>query len=150
MFPSSTNSSTLSESACSVLDKPPKSPDCRLETAPSLPQADCKRCALRRGAFRWGAGAVCDEAFFADRFFLAGPFGRIACLLRNAFFARFAGAIFDFVRLRLLFFLEGMAAVYHHVSRRPQRPQHQELFEHSPGISSTMRYQRLLRRGRRT
>ena len=48
------------------------------------------------------------------RFMLTAFFGRLACLLRNAFFARFAVTIFDFVRLLLLlFFLEGIAAVYH-------------------------------------
>src|SRR5689334_6401666 len=119
MFPSSTNSSTLSESACSALDRPSKSPDCRPETAPSLPQDDSNRCARRRGAFRLRAGFVCDEAFLADCFFLTDFFGRFACL-RDAFFARFPVPILDAVLflLLLLFFLEGMTAVYHRDYRR--------------------------------
>ena len=51
------------------------------------------------------AGFVCDEDFFVVFFFLTGFVERVA---------RFAVAAFDFVRLRLLlFFLEGIPAVYH-------------------------------------
>ena len=57
---------------------------------------------------------VCDDALFVDCFFLICIFGRFDCLLRVAFFACFAVALFDFVRVLLLFFfLEGMPAVYH-------------------------------------
>src|SRR5215472_2248890 len=137
MFPSPTNSSTLSESACSVLDKPTRSPDCRPETAPSLLQDGSNRFAPGRGAFRVRAGLADDRAFFSDCFFPTGFLGRFVFLSRDAFFARFAVAVFDFVRvLLLLFFSEGMEAVYHRISPRPERRRNQRFFQQPLRVSS--------------
>src|SRR5215471_3669484 len=113
MFPSSTSSSTLSESACSARDKPSKSPDWRSAIVPFLGQGDSNSCARRTWVPRFWTGVVFDVAFFLDCFFLTTLFECFGLLARSAFFARFAVVVFDPVRLLLLFFLEGISAVYH-------------------------------------
>ena len=114
MFPSSTNSSTLSEFACSARDNPCKSPDWGAETAPALPHDDSNRCARRTGVFSLPAELAFEDVFFFDCFFVTVFFGAIADFSLDEFVARFEVAVFDFVCLLFVFFLlEGMAAVYH-------------------------------------
>src|SRR6266481_3440087 len=130
MLPSSTNSSTLSEFACSSWDNPFKSPDGRAETTPSLPQDDSNRCARRAGPFFLPAGLTFKDVLFFDCFFLTFFFGAIACFSRDAFLGRFGVAVFEsFCLVLFVFLLKGMAAVYHRSSRRPQRRRDQELLQ---------------------
>src|SRR5262249_55286140 len=116
-FPSSTNSSTLSESACAVRDKSCRSPDCRPETVLCLLEEDSNGGAPLIRVFSWLV-VLAFEVFLDCDFFTAFFLGLAvtACLPGDAFCARFGFANFDFVCLFLLFlFLEGMTAVYHRI-----------------------------------
>lgn len=93
-------------------DRPSKSPDCREETAPSLPEEDSNRCARPTRVFL--LGLAFENVFSFDCFFLTVFFGAFACSARDTFFGRFEVAVFDFLCLLLIFFLlEGIGAVYH-------------------------------------
>src|SRR5947199_182247 len=105
MLPSSTNSSTLSESACSALDKPSKSPACRPETT-APPPVNSGRRAVRIGFFALREAAGFDGLILLDCFFLTAFRGAFACFLRTVFFSRFAASFDDFVCFFLVF-LEG-------------------------------------------
>src|ERR1700739_2423762 len=114
MLPSSTNSSTLSEFACSARDNPCKSPDLRADATPSPPQDDSNRCARRAGLLFVPAGLTFEDVLFFDCFLLTFFFGAIVRLSGDTFFGRFEVAVFESFCLVLFFFLlEGMTAVYH-------------------------------------
>lgn len=64
------------------------------------------------------AGLAFDEMLFFDCFFPTVLFAAMARLLRDAFFACFEVAVFDFAWLLFVFlFLDGMGAVYHRGGR---------------------------------
>src|SRR5215475_1877308 len=119
-FPSASNSSTLSESACSARDKPSKSAADSIpaEVRP-LPRNSCltSRAVLTAGGFlrlflRFEAvfftATVCVGRFFFAGFLLPARF------LCAGWLTDFRAGRLDFVGLRVLFlFLEGMTAVYH-------------------------------------
>ena len=120
MFPSSTNSSTLSESACWARDKPWKSIDSRAETAFSGFRDDSIRRAALRGVFRLTCRLVLGDVFLFEGSFLMVFMvfvGRRASLSPEDLLARLAfvfdlvGLLFVFLFFVFLFF--GMAAVYH-------------------------------------
>src|SRR5215472_5395363 len=81
MFPSSTNSPTLSESACSARDKPSKSPDCREENVPTLAEEDSNCCARRTGILLLRAVLAFEDVFLLDCFLLTDFLGRLASFI---------------------------------------------------------------------
>jgi hypothetical protein len=121
-LPSSTNSSTLSESACSAWDRPSKSPVCRSEAAPSLAPDDANRCAPPRRAFGLRVGVIFVELFLVDFLFFAVFAEPCDFFWRADFSVRFLVPSFDVVRLLLIFFFLAIAAVYHHVKSQPDHP----------------------------
>lgn len=102
MFPSSTNSSTLSESTSSRLDSPCRSPDC-----PAAPDAVPLREKAVPGLFvlRLVVAFLRGGCFLTTGFFVAD------FLVDDLVFA--AGAVFDFERFLVAFFLADISAVYH-------------------------------------
>src|SRR6266568_2254225 len=100
-FPSSSNSSTLSESALWTLDNPCKSPDCSPDRALSPSSANAIASTL------WLFPRTCflsAPAVFPPVVFLPPIF-----VFTSAFF----GAAFFFVCFFLVFFLVAIRAVYH-------------------------------------
>ncbi|HXW93960.1 MAG TPA: hypothetical protein VEK33_25640 [Terriglobales bacterium] len=67
------------------------------------------------------AGPIFDELFLLDWFFFTVFVERRDCWSREDFFVRFVVAIFDVVRLLLVFFFSGIAAVYHRASEMADR-----------------------------
>src|ERR1039458_1451655 len=132
-FPSSSNSSTLSESAPATLDNPCKSPDCRPELASRpfggnatvstlwLFSGICFLSALTVFAPIWTA-FVFTAAFFGAGFFLADFFLGTPLFLSSFFVGVtfLPVALFDFVCFVcfvLVFFLAAIRAVYHRHKR---------------------------------
>src|SRR6202521_3088886 len=133
-FPSSSNSSTLSESAPSMLDNPCKSPDCPPERAASPSGANATvstvwlfprtRFLAAREVFRPAvflaptfvfAPAFLGEAFFAVNFFLRAPpfFASFSLSALLSGFAFLSATPCDFACFFLGFFLAAIRAVYH-------------------------------------
>src|SRR6266849_2235191 len=133
-FPSSSNSSTLSESAPWALDNPCKSPDCSPDRAPSPSSANAtvstlwlfpRTCFLSSPAVFppvvfLPPAFVFTSAFFGAAFFFANFFLGVTLFLASFFStAFFIGAtflpavLFDFVCFFLVFFLVATRAVYH-------------------------------------
>src|SRR6266851_3655996 len=119
-FPSSSNSSTLPESAASRLDNPCKSPDCPLERGPSPSGANATVSTV------WlfpRTGFLAARAVLPTGFFLAPAFVFAPAFFEAAFFASFALSAFligfTFLRVVLLvcfflvFFLAAIGEVYH-------------------------------------
>src|SRR5260370_12332634 len=119
-FPSSSNSSTLSESAPSRLDNPCKSPDCPLERGPSPSGANATVSTV------WlfpRTGFLAARAVFPTAFFLSPAFVFVLAFFEAAFFASFALSAFLIgfsflpavllVCFFLVFFLAAIGAVYH-------------------------------------
>src|SRR6266481_3816549 len=133
-FPSSSNSSTLSESAPWTLDNPCKSPDCSPGRAPSpsSPNATVstlwcfpRTCSLSAPAVSspiafLPPAFVLTFAFFGAAFFFANFFLGVTLFLASlCLIAIFIGAnflpavLFDFACFFLVFFLVAIRAVYH-------------------------------------
>src|SRR5712692_8514823 len=124
-FPSSSNSSTLSESAPWMLDNPCKSPDCSPDRAPRPSSANATVSTLwlfPRTCFLSAPAVfppvvflppifVFTSAFFGAAFFFANFFLGVALFLIGTTFL--PAVLFDFVRFFLVFFLVAMRAVYH-------------------------------------
>src|SRR5713226_565651 len=119
-FPSSSNSSTLSESAASRLDNPCKSPDCPLERGPNPSGANATVSTV--GLFP-RTGFLAARAVFRTAVFLAPAFVFAPAFFGAAFFASFALSAFLtgftflpavlLVCFFLVFFLATIGAVYH-------------------------------------
>jgi len=114
-----------------------------------LPQEDSTRCERRAEALLWLAELTLEDAFFFDCFFLTVRFVGVTRFTFDAFFACFEVAAFDFARFLFVFlFLDGIAAVYHRVTRPPQY--HRDpAFLYGP-VSPAMRRKRSLWLGLRT
>src|SRR5256885_8744327 len=133
-FPSSSNSSTLSESAPWTLDNPCKSPDCSPDRAPSPSSANAtvsklwcfpRTCSLSAPAVSppvvfLPPAFVLTFAFFGASFFFANFFLAVTLFLASlCLIAIFIGAnflpavLFDFACFFLVFFLVAIRAVYH-------------------------------------
>src|SRR5436853_3612854 len=133
-FPSSSNSSPLSESAPSTLDNPCKSPDCSPDRAPSPSSANAtvstlcffpRTCSLSAPAVSppvvfLPPAFVLTFAFFGAAFFFANFFLGVTLFLASlCLIAIFIGAnflpavLFDFACFFLVFFLVAIRAVYH-------------------------------------
>src|SRR5712692_1633750 len=124
-FPSSSNSSTLSESALWTLDNPCKSPDCSPDRAPSPSSANAtvptlwlfpRTCLLSAPAVFPPVVFlppifVFTSAFFGAAFFFANFFLGVTLFLIGTTFL--PAVLFDFVCFFLAFFLVAIRAVYH-------------------------------------
>src|SRR5229473_5316520 len=124
-FPSSSNSSTLSESAPWMLDNPCKSPDCSPDRAPSPSSANAtvstlwlfpRTCLLSAPAVFPPVVFlppifVFTSAFFGAAFFFANFFLGVTLFLIGTTFL--PAVLFDFVCFFLAFFLVAIRAVYH-------------------------------------
>jgi hypothetical protein len=132
MFPSSTNSPTLSESACSARDKPSKSPDCREENAPSLAEEDSNCCVRRTGILRLRAVLAFADVFLPDCFLLTDFLGRLTRFL----------AISDFLGLLFVFFLFGGHGCSLPPRFIPGRERRDPLFQQSEFVASAKKSHR--------
>src|SRR5258708_2560726 len=122
-FPSSSNSSTLSESAPSAFERPCKSPDWRPERVSSWSGKNASVSTLR---VLWRICFFGAFTFFAAIFFLLPAFAFAVFFFGDAFFFFAAfflsvflrvvfllAVLFDLVGLFLDFFLAAIGAVYH-------------------------------------
>src|SRR5215470_17021501 len=95
MFPSSTNSPTLSESACSARDNPSKSHDCREENVPSLDEEDSNGCARPTGILLLRPLLAFEDVFLLDCFFLTDFLGCLASFLAISNFLACSSSFFS-------------------------------------------------------
>src|SRR5882724_2171083 len=122
VFPSSSNSSTLSESAPWTLDNPCKSPDWSPDRATAPSSANASVSTLRlflRTCFLTAAAFLAPTFFFASTFFGAAFFFGMFFLGGTLFSARliltafFIGATLPAICLFFVFSLVAIRAVYH-------------------------------------